>query len=584
MRQSKALFNIKEISKKIQAYKILAFLSVLFLLLSGYPHSAVLHSMNCPIDAFMLPLPDYILAATEKTQLSIHGLQSCMLDSENPFVEGQIQYQQGVHYIHLHPLPGMISEETSGPLQSNPGHRNILLTATSSVEAKESFGESRCILLLSAPLVNLQYHPLGSAETPVMTYLSQDSDPWGFSWNKFPASDITESSIDLIIINKLYDQAIPPDYHRVILITQKDNNSAYFETTLSEQECRELLKQSHSFEDQYNFEVKPLSGPLIVVVESIPFAFTLANDSRGRVIPIFDNPQDTVTKTRPNSAFMSFFFSVEGMFAYWSAADYSDEPIPSGISLPMSNAPLGPPDMTGYHSYSSSFGLPPPFSTPETGSLMFSSVSAPATASPFLCPQSYPPGFPGGSYPPYQGPPAFFTSVSAGIGDSPVSSDSEDEIDTPPAAKKRHNPGRKKSASNRQDFTAASEFVTRLEQKQLKEGARNDLTTFICLALKDSKFSALEWEDEAARKFRFIRPEVVARAWGSLRQKPDMNYEKLSRAMRYHYKRATGGFEQATERLTYKLSATGKNRFDSSDDISSDSNPDLAGKTLTDMQ
>ncbi|WP_461535088.1 ETS domain-containing protein [Spongorhabdus nitratireducens] len=584
MRQSKALFNIKEISKKFQAYKILAFLSVLFLFLSGYSHSAVLHSMNCPMDAFMLPLPDYILAATEKTQLSIHGLQSCMLDSENPFVEGQIQYQQGVHYIHLYPLPGMLSEEVSGPLQSNPGHRNILLKATSSVEAKRSFGESRCILLLSAPLVNLQYHPLGSAETPVMIYLSQDSDPWGFSWNKFQATDITESSIDLIIINKLYDQTIPPDYHRVILITKKGKNSAYFETTLSEQECRGLLKQSHSFEDQYNFEVKPLSGPLIVVVESIPLAFTLANDSRGRVIPVFDNPKDTVAKTRSNSAFMSFFFSVEGMFAYWSASGFSDQPILSGISLPMSNAPLGPPDMTGFHSYSSPFGMPPPFSTPETGSLMFSSVSVPATASPFLCPQSYPPGFPGGSYPPYLGTPAFFTTVSTGNGDSLTSSGSEDESDAPPAAKKQCTPGRKKSASNTQDFTAASDFVTRLEQKQLKEGAKNDLTTFICLALKDSNFSALEWEDETARKFRFVCPEVVARAWGTLRQKPDMNYEKLARAMRYHYKRATGGFKQATGRLTYKLSTTGKNRFDASDDISSDSNPGLTGKTLTDMQ
>lgn len=42
------------------------------------------------------------------------------------------------------------------------------------------------------------------------------------------------------------------------------------------------------------------------------------------------------------------------------------------------------------------------------------------------------------------------------------------------------------------------------------------------------------WEGTEG-EFRLHRPETVAQLWGERKNKPSMNYEKLSRALRYYY-------------------------------------------------
>uniref|UniRef100_A0A3Q3E468 ETS homologous factor n=1 Tax=Labrus bergylta TaxID=56723 RepID=A0A3Q3E468_9LABR len=47
----------------------------------------------------------------------------------------------------------------------------------------------------------------------------------------------------------------------------------------------------------------------------------------------------------------------------------------------------------------------------------------------------------------------------------------------------------------------------------------------------------IKWEDRAEGVFRFLKSEAVAQLWGKKKNNSSMTYEKLSRAMRYYYKR-----------------------------------------------
>ncbi|KAM9377044.1 ETS homologous factor [Pholidichthys leucotaenia] len=47
----------------------------------------------------------------------------------------------------------------------------------------------------------------------------------------------------------------------------------------------------------------------------------------------------------------------------------------------------------------------------------------------------------------------------------------------------------------------------------------------------------IKWEDRTQGVFRFLKSEAVAQLWGKKKNNSSMTYEKLSRAMRYYYKR-----------------------------------------------
>ncbi|KAL3843109.1 hypothetical protein ACJMK2_021062 [Sinanodonta woodiana] len=73
--------------------------------------------------------------------------------------------------------------------------------------------------------------------------------------------------------------------------------------------------------------------------------------------------------------------------------------------------------------------------------------------------------------------------------------------------------------------------------KQRIRGCR--LWEFLRNLLRDPRFnpSYICWENEAERQFRIVKSKELATLWGSKKGNAKMTYEKLSRAMRYYYKR-----------------------------------------------
>ncbi|XP_065647207.1 uncharacterized protein LOC100212612 isoform X1 [Hydra vulgaris] len=55
------------------------------------------------------------------------------------------------------------------------------------------------------------------------------------------------------------------------------------------------------------------------------------------------------------------------------------------------------------------------------------------------------------------------------------------------------------------------------------------------LLMDDSFISMIEWTDEINGEFKLKNSEAVAKKWGERKQKEGMNYDKLSRALRYYY-------------------------------------------------
>jgi len=61
------------------------------------------------------------------------------------------------------------------------------------------------------------------------------------------------------------------------------------------------------------------------------------------------------------------------------------------------------------------------------------------------------------------------------------------------------------------------------------------LWQFLYELLQDSKYSnIINWAGGDG-EFKLLDPEGVSKLWGSRKRKPAMNYDKLSRAIRYYY-------------------------------------------------
>ena len=54
------------------------------------------------------------------------------------------------------------------------------------------------------------------------------------------------------------------------------------------------------------------------------------------------------------------------------------------------------------------------------------------------------------------------------------------------------------------------------------------------LLLSPSNRQLIHWTGDQY-EFRIVQPDEIARLWGKQKNKPQMNYDKLSRGLRYYY-------------------------------------------------
>lgn len=72
------------------------------------------------------------------------------------------------------------------------------------------------------------------------------------------------------------------------------------------------------------------------------------------------------------------------------------------------------------------------------------------------------------------------------------------------------------------------------------------------LLLDEKSHHMICWTNREAGEFKLKNQEEVARRWGNLKQRPGMNYDKLSRALRYYYQK--GIIKKVNgQRLVYKF-------------------------------
>ncbi|XP_072498012.1 transcription factor ETV7 isoform X2 [Notamacropus eugenii] len=63
------------------------------------------------------------------------------------------------------------------------------------------------------------------------------------------------------------------------------------------------------------------------------------------------------------------------------------------------------------------------------------------------------------------------------------------------------------------------------------------LWDYVYQLLSDSRYEPyIKWEDKGSKVFRVVDPNGLARLWGNHKNRVNMTYEKMSRALRHYYK------------------------------------------------